>query len=53
MAAKPPYRPGPFLRVFINFFDSLAPRRMFPPKGNFIGGDPYGNKYYEIPADPR
>ena len=53
MAAKPPYRPGPFVKVFRNFWDSIAPRRFFPPKGNLMGNDPYGNKYYEIPPDPR
>lgn len=51
--AKPPYRPGPFAKVFINFWDSISPRRMFPPAGQLIGQDPFGNKYYEIPPDPR
>ena len=51
--SKPPYRPGAYARVLINFWDSISPKRMFPPKGELIGKDPFGNKYYEIPADPR
>ena len=51
--AKPPYRPGPYAKIFINFCDSISPRRMFPSKGDLIGKDPFGNKFYEIPADPR
>jgi len=47
------YKPGPFAKVFINFWDSISPRRMFPPAGQLIGQDPFGNKYYEVPADPR
>ena len=47
------YKPGPFAKVFINFWDSISPRRMFPPTGQLVGQDPFGNKYYEVPADPR
>ena len=50
--AKLPHRPGPFARVFINFWASLK-REVNVPKGELIGKDPHGNKYFEIPADPR
>ena len=50
--AKPQIRPGPFARVFINFWASIR-REVNVPKGELIGKDPYGNKYFEIPADPR
>ena len=51
--AKPPYRPGPYARALKSFWDSISPRKVFPPKAELIGKDPFGNKYYEIPADPR
>ncbi|XP_055597457.1 NADH dehydrogenase [ubiquinone] 1 alpha subcomplex assembly factor 2 [Uranotaenia lowii] len=35
--------------LFSNFLNSLKPRQM---KGNFVGEDYFGNKYYEIPANP-
>ncbi|XP_046402294.1 NADH dehydrogenase [ubiquinone] 1 alpha subcomplex assembly factor 2 [Ischnura elegans] len=33
-----------------NFIQSFKPRQL---KGNFAGKDYFGNKYYEIPADPQ
>lgn len=32
-----------------NFINSLKPRKT---KGNLVGSDYFGNKYYEIPAEP-
>lgn len=34
--------------IFQNFIKSFRPRQM---KGNLIGEDYFGNKFYEIPAD--
>ena len=47
------YRPGPLARLLINLKDSLSPRRMFPSAGQLVGEDPFGNKYFEVPPDPR
>lgn len=35
--------------VWKNFINSFRPRQI---KGDFKGQDTFGNKYYEIPADP-
>ncbi|CAL8096432.1 unnamed protein product [Orchesella dallaii] len=35
--------------IWTNFRNSLRPRQI---KGNLIGKDSFGNKYFEIPADP-
>ena len=35
--------------LFKNFINSFKPRQIW---GNFKGSDYYGNKYYEIPANP-
>lgn len=35
--------------IFQNFINSFRPRQI---RGNFMGEDYFGNKYYEIPADP-
>ncbi|KAG8237065.1 hypothetical protein J437_LFUL005172 [Ladona fulva] len=35
--------------IFKNFIQSFKPRQT---KGNYTGTDYFGNKYYEIPADP-
>lgn len=46
--AKPPQRD--ILKIiFQNFLKSFRPRQI---RGNFIGEDYFGNKYYEIPANP-
>ncbi|XP_076346476.1 NADH dehydrogenase [ubiquinone] 1 alpha subcomplex assembly factor 2 isoform X5 [Tachypleus tridentatus] len=38
------------LRMIIkNFIESLTPKKR---RGDFVGTDNLGNKYYEIPADP-
>lgn len=47
---------GPASRgLFMNFFRIV--KKSFAvakeSNGKFMGSDPYGNKYYEIPADPR
>ncbi|XP_039952550.1 NADH dehydrogenase [ubiquinone] 1 alpha subcomplex assembly factor 2 [Bactrocera neohumeralis] len=48
MAPKTPSRD--LIKIIINnFVNSLRPRQI---KGNFIGEDYFGNKYYEIPANP-
>jgi NADH dehydrogenase [ubiquinone] 1 alpha subcomplex assembly factor 2 len=39
-----------FRIIFQNFINSFRPRQM---KGNYIGEDYLGNKYYEIPADAK
>ncbi|KAJ2948074.1 hypothetical protein O0L34_g9873 [Tuta absoluta] len=40
----------PLLRIiFNNFIDSLRPR---PIRGNHVGSDYIGNKYFEIPPNP-
>lgn len=36
--------------IFRNFINSLRPRQM---RGTLIGTDYFGNKYYEIPANPQ
>ena len=51
--AKLPERPGLVMFVLKHFFNSLKPKFLFPPQGKLIGQDPFGNKYFEIPADPR
>ncbi|EDW36810.1 GL25860 [Drosophila persimilis] len=35
--------------IFKNFWNSLRPRQF---RGNYIGEDYFGNKYFEIPANP-
>lgn len=40
----------PLFRIILqNFINSFRPRKI---KGNFIGEDYLGNKFYEIPANP-
>lgn len=46
--AKPPQR-DIIKIIFQNFFKSLRPRQF---RGNYIGEDYFGNKYFEIPANP-
>jgi NADH dehydrogenase [ubiquinone] 1 alpha subcomplex assembly factor 2 len=36
--------------IFRNFIQSLRPRQI---RGDLVGTDYYGNKYYEIPANPQ
>ncbi|XP_053658429.1 NADH dehydrogenase [ubiquinone] 1 alpha subcomplex assembly factor 2 [Anopheles marshallii] len=48
MANGPPTRN--LLRIVLdNFLKSFRPRQI---KGNYVGEDYFGNKYYEIPPDP-
>lgn len=35
--------------IIRNFINSLKPRQI---RGNLVGSDYFGNKYYEIPANP-
>ncbi|XP_055904429.1 NADH dehydrogenase [ubiquinone] 1 alpha subcomplex assembly factor 2 [Eupeodes corollae] len=35
--------------IFQNFFNSFKPRQI---SGNYMGEDYFGNKYFEIPANP-
>lgn len=35
--------------IFQNFWNSIKPRQI---RGNFMGEDYFGNKFYEIPANP-
>ncbi|XP_075153009.1 NADH dehydrogenase [ubiquinone] 1 alpha subcomplex assembly factor 2 [Haematobia irritans] len=46
--AKPPTR-DIFKIIFQNFFKSFRPRQI---RGNYVGEDYFGNKYYEIPPNP-
>ena len=50
--AKPPTRPGPLLRLVTNVWNSLAKGRTIDQQARVIGEDVFGNKYFEIPADP-
>jgi NADH dehydrogenase [ubiquinone] 1 alpha subcomplex assembly factor 2 len=36
--------------IFRNFIQSLRPRKI---RGDLVGTDYFGNKYYEIPANPQ
>lgn len=36
--------------IFVNFIRSFRPKRI---KGDLKGEDYFGNKYFEIPADPQ
>lgn len=51
--AKPPMRPGPLARLITNFMNSLTKGRHIDAKSKVIGEDMFGNRYYEIPADPQ
>ena len=53
MAKVPPQRPGLVMFVLKHFFNSFKPKFLFPPQGKLVGQDPFGNKYFEVPADPR
>lgn len=48
MAQSPPPR-SIIAMIFRNFINSFKPRQIY---GNLKGADYFGNKYYEIPADP-
>ena len=50
--AKPPMRPGVLTRAFTNFWNSIRHGRHLDQKAIVIGEDIFGNRYYEIPADP-
>lgn len=45
---KPPSR-SILNMIFTNFWKSFRPRQI---TGNYMGDDYFGNKYYEIPANP-
>ncbi|KAL1490951.1 hypothetical protein ABEB36_011619 [Hypothenemus hampei] len=45
--ANPPAR-SIWKMILTNFFNSLKPRQF---RGNYMGSDPYGNKYFEIPVN--
>ena len=36
-------RAGPYAKLLNLFLSSVSPRRMFPPAGNIVGKDPFGN----------
>lgn len=46
--SKPPSR-SILKMIYTNFFNSFRPRQI---RGNLMGEDYFGNKYYEIPANP-
>ena len=50
MSGGPPTR-GLFRNIFKAIQKSLFVAQ--ESKGSLIGSDPFGNKYYEVPADPR
>lgn len=39
-----------FRFIWKNFVNSIRPRQI---RGTFVGEDYFGNKYYEIPANPK
>jgi len=43
------YRSHPLKYLFTSFYNSITKKRI---KGDFKGDDYFGNKYYELPADP-
>ncbi len=49
MAGRQPS--GLIMRIFANIRKSLHVKPN--EKGNLIGRDPFGNVYYEIPANPK
>jgi len=47
------FRPGPWANIFRGFINSLKGEKA-PKQGSVqVGSDPFGNRYFEIPADPR
>ena len=51
--AKPPVRVGYVARIFQGFWNSLKNKRHHEEASTVVGQDFKGNRYYEIPADPR
>ena len=45
------FRPGPFSRIVRGVIENLT-RGKGPQGGVQVGTDPFGNRYFEIPADP-
>jgi len=45
------FRPGPFSRIVRGIIENLT-RGKGPQGGVQVGTDPFGNRYFEIPADP-
>ena len=50
--AKPPVRPGVIHRLVTNFWNSIVKGRQIDSASKVVGDDIFGNRYYEIPADP-
>ena len=50
--AKPPVRPGVMARLATNFWNSIVRGRHLDQATKVVGEDIFGNRYYEIPADP-
>ena len=50
--AKPPVRPGVMARLATNFWNSIFRGRQLDQATKVVGDDIFGNRYYEIPADP-
>lgn len=40
------------MRVFYNAWQTLTKSKQYTA-GKLVGKDPFGNSYFEIPADPR
>ena len=54
MAGNVPKGRGLLVSVAQNFMKSLrSTRAAANTNANLVGTDPYGNKYFEVPADPR
>lgn len=47
------FRPGPWVTNFRNLINSLTKGKVEKPGSVLVGSDPFGNRYFEIPADPR
>ena len=46
-------RVGYMTRIFQNFMNSITKGRQMDSRAKLVGQDFLGNKYFEIPADPR
>jgi len=54
MASSGKFRPGPLASLFRAFINSLRQGNTGKPADAVqVGSDPFGNRYWEIPADPR
>ena len=45
--------PGPWVTNFRKMINALTKGKVEKPGSVHVGSDPFGNRYFEIPADPR